>query len=161
MSGAGDEPYSAGEDRPLGGFAGLMGVYAVAVAVGSLVVRRRGGLPERLRTDDLALVSVATHKISRLLAKDPVTSPLRAPFTRFAGTTGPAELKEEVKGIGAQKAMGELVTCPFCLGQWVATALVFGLAIAPRATRMVAATFTVVTAADLLQFAYSAAEKTE
>lgn len=154
-------PYSAGEDRPLRSFVVLMGAYGAVVAAGGLLVRRRGGPPERLRADDLALVAVATHKLSRLVAKDPVTSPLRAPFTRFAGTTGPAELKEQVKGTGAQKAMGELLTCPFCIGQWVATAMVFGLALAPRATRMVAGTFTVLTAADFLHFAYSAAEKLE
>jgi hypothetical protein len=28
--------------------------------------------------------------------------------------------------------MGELLTCPFCLGQWVATGLIFGLVLAPR-----------------------------
>lgn len=157
----GGDPYSPNDDRPLRSFIELMAAYGAAVAVGSREVRRRGGLPERFRAEDLALVAVATHKISRLLAKDPVTSPLRAPFTRFAGTTGPAELKEDVKGVGAQKALGELVTCPFCLGQWVATAMVFGLVLAPRPTRMVASVFSVLTAADLLQFAYAAAEKAE
>ena len=38
---------------------------------------------------------MATHKLSRIIAKDPVTSPLRAPFTTFEGTSGPAELAEE------------------------------------------------------------------
>src|SRR6266568_6180594 len=50
----------------------------------------------------------------RLITKDPVTSPLRAPFTVFEGQEGQAELKEEVRGHGARKAVGELVTCPFC-----------------------------------------------
>lgn len=37
-----------------------------------------------VRSEDLrqvALSAAAVHKLSRLLAKDPVTSPLRAPFT--------------------------------------------------------------------------------
>ena len=38
-------------------------------------------LPERMPVGDLALVTVATHKLSRLVAKDRVTSTLRAPFT--------------------------------------------------------------------------------
>ncbi len=150
--------YRQGEDRPLGSFVGIMAAYAGAVAVGGLAARRRG-LPPHVAASDLALVSVATHKVSRLLAKDPVTSPLRAPFTRFAGTSGEAELREEVRGTGVRKAMGELVTCPFCLGQWVATGFVFGLVLAPRATRLVASTFTALTAADFLQFAYAAAEE--
>lgn len=150
--------YRHGEDRPLGAFLGVMAAYAVAAGGGGLLVRRRG-IPDGVSFGDLALVSVATHKLSRLLAKDPVTSPLRAPFTRFAGTSGEAELAEEVRGTGARKAMGELITCPFCLGQWVATGLVLGLALAPRATRLFASVFTALTAADFLQLAYAAAEQ--
>lgn len=40
-------------------------------------------LPERLSAQDVVLAGVATHKLSRLIAKDNVTSFLRAPFTRF------------------------------------------------------------------------------
>ncbi len=54
--------------------------------------RSRRDLPHGYSAADFALVSVATHKLSRLLAKDPVTSPLRMPFTRFEGTSGEAEL---------------------------------------------------------------------
>jgi hypothetical protein len=152
--------YASGEDRPLRAFAGLMAAYATAVGAGALFVRHRSRpLPDRIGLTDVALLSVATFKVSRLLAKDPVTSPLRAPFTEFAGTTGPAELKEEVRGTGARKAVGELVTCPFCIGQWVATALAFGLLLAPRATRLVATVFTCLTAADFLQFAYATTEE--
>ena len=55
-----------------------------------------------------------------------MTSPLRAPFTVYQGQEGPAELKEEVRGKGAQKAVGELITCPFCIDMWVATGLMAG-----------------------------------
>jgi hypothetical protein len=81
-----------------------------------------------------------------------VTSPLRAPFTRYEGPGGPAEVNEAVRGHGARHAMGELVTCPFCVGQWVATGFAFGLLLAPRVTRQVAATFSALEAADFLQF---------
>ena len=154
------EEYSNGEERPLGSYAAVLGVYGLVVAGLAGVVRLTGRrLPRRIGPYDLVLVAVATHKVSRQLAKDPVTSPLRAPFTRFAGTTGPAELKEEVRGTGLRKAVGELITCPFCLGQWVATAFVFGLVLAPRVTRLVAATFSVLAGSDLLQFVYARAEQ--
>ncbi len=152
--------YAGGEERPLGSYAGLMGAYGAMVVVLAALVRRRGrGLPERIHLGDLALLSVATHKISRLLAKDPVTSPLRAPFTRFAGTSGDAELADEVRGTGPRKAVGELVTCPFCLAQWVATGFAFGLVLAPRATRLTAGVFTMVTGAELLHFAHAGAQQ--
>ena len=74
--------YESDADRPLGGYAMTMTVYAsVAGAVAN-----------------------------------PVTSPLRAPFTAYQDTSGPAELQEEVRGSGAQKTVGEHITCPFCTG---------------------------------------------
>src|SRR5437588_806235 len=100
------------------------------------------------------LMGGATHKGSRLLAKDAVTSPLRAPFTRYAGPSGDAELGEEVRGTGVQHSVGELVSCPFCLSIWVATGFAAGQVFAPRLTRLVAATFTAVTVADVLQLCY-------
>jgi len=152
------DAYRHGEDRPLASLLAIMAAYVAFAGGGGLAVRRRG-VPDGVGAGDLALVAVATHKLSRLLAKDPVTSPLRAPFTRFAGTSGEAELAEEVRGTGPRKAVGELVTCPFCLGQWVATGFVVGLALAPRGTRLVASMFTALTAADFLQLAYAAAEQ--
>lgn len=152
------DAYRGGEELPLGGFVGALGVYALVVGAGAAAVRHKG-LPDRISWSDVALVSVATHKLSRRVAKDSVTSPMRAPFARFKGTGGPAELQEEARGAGARKAIGELLTCPFCLGQWVATGFAFGLVLAPRATRLVATIFTTSAAADLLQLAYASAEK--
>ena len=150
------DSYAPNDERPLGGFLAAVGTYGAVVATGALVARSRGvKLPERVAISDIALIAVATYKVSRLLSKDPVTSPFRAPFTRFAGTTGPAELKEEVRGTGVQKAIGELVTCPFCLGQWVGTGFMFGLVARPRATRAVAAVFAAVAGSDFLQHAYA------
>ena len=151
--------YTQGEERPLGSFAALMGAYGATVAALSAAVRVSGReLPERFSGSDLALVTVATHKLARVIAKDPVTSPLRAPFTTFDGTSGEAELAEQVRGSGPRKAIGELVTCPFCLGQWVATGFVFGLVLAPRPTRLAASVFTALTGADVLQLAYAKAQ---
>src|SRR5690606_8159414 len=110
--------------------------YAAVVGGMGLVLRNRR-LPERIDPQDIALVALATHKLSRLVSKDPVTSPLRAPFTRFRGVSGPSELREEVRGHGSRHAVGELLTCPFCLSQWIATGFVFGLVVAPRPTRLV------------------------
>ena len=91
--------YAQGEERPLGGYLLLMAAYGAGVLGLSGLVRRSGrGLPERIGVADLALIGVATHKCARLLAKDPVTSPLRAPFTTFKSTSGPAELQEEPRG---------------------------------------------------------------
>jgi hypothetical protein len=148
-----------GADRPLRPFAGLMAAYAGAVVGVAALAARRRKLAERTSVGDLALYGVATFRLARILAKDPITSPIRAPFTKLEGTTGPAELKESVQGEGWRHAIGELVTCPFCLGQWVSTGFVFGGMFFPRFTRAVAATFAVHAASDALQFAYSNLER--
>src|ERR1700757_3298913 len=86
------DSYADGADLPLGSFAMFMAAYVAAVVSLGFVVRRSGRrLPERFNWSDVVLMSFATHKIARLVAKDPVTSPVRAPFTRFSGTSGPAE----------------------------------------------------------------------
>jgi hypothetical protein len=117
-------------------------------------------LPERPAAADIALIAVATHKLSRLLAKDAVTSPLRAPFTRYAEPAGAAELNEEVRdqGSSVRHGIGELVTCPFCLALWVATGLTSGLVLAPRLTRLAATTLTATAVSDFLQMAYDVAK---
>jgi len=153
------EGYAPGKDRPLAGYAALMGLYGAAVTAGAVAVRRRGRPLPEVRPFDLALIGVATHKLARRVSKDSVTSPLRAPFTRYEGVAGPAELKEGVRGSGIRKAVGELVSCPFCLSQWAATGFVFGLLTAPRATRWVASVFASLALADFLQFAYAWAEQ--
>ncbi|MFF4648456.1 DUF1360 domain-containing protein [Streptomyces sp. NPDC001380] len=145
--------YAGESDHPLGGYAGAMGVYAASVAALAGAARLSGRPLPSPTPWDLVVCTGATHRLSRLLTKDPVTSPLRMPFTRFLGTTGPAELKEEVRGSGARKAIGELLTCPFCAGMWIATGLSAGLVFAPRATRLAAFALTALTGSDLLHFA--------
>ena len=100
-------------------------------------------------------MSVATHRLSRILAKDPVTSPLRAPFTRYTGTSGPAEVSEETRGTGLRHSTGELLSCTFCLAQWVATGYAAGLVFLPDLTRLTGATMTAVAGADALHLLYT------
>jgi hypothetical protein len=148
--------YAQGEPRPLGGLLGAMSVYGAVVGAGAAAVRAsRKQLPDRVPLGDAVLLTIATFRAARTIAKDPVTSPLRAPFTTFQGTSGEAEVAEEIREHGGVKhAIGELITCPFCLAQWVGTAFVFGYVAAPGATRLAALTMTTVAGADVLQFAY-------
>ncbi|WP_051516046.1 DUF1360 domain-containing protein [Candidatus Blastococcus massiliensis] len=150
--------YTDGEPRPLGADLGAMGVYAGLVSAAAAAVRASGKeLPERIPFGDAALLTVATFRLARRIAKDPVTAPVRAPFVRFEGPSGHAEVAEEVREHGGVKhAVGELLTCPFCLAQWVGTGFVFGYVAAPKATRLAALTMTMVAGSDVLQFVYDA-----
>jgi hypothetical protein len=148
------------DERPLRGYLGVLGAFGATAAAAAGLARLTGhSLPERLPIGDVALLSIATHKLSRLLAKDAVTSPLRAPFTRVEGPAGEAELNESPRGHGVQHAVGELITCPFCLAVWISGGLSAGLVLAPRLTRLVMATATAVAASDFLQLAYDSGKK--
>jgi hypothetical protein len=154
--------YAPHEHRPLDGYLVAMGAFGVLA--GSLAAAAKLGgrpLPERPATADVVLIAIATHKLSRLLAKDSVTSPLRAPFTRYTEPGGAAEVNEEVRdgGSSVRHGIGELVTCPFCLAVWVSTGLTGGLVLAPRLTRLAATTLTATAVSDFLQLAYSIAKE--
>jgi len=135
-------------DAPLAGYAALLATY------GTLLV---GFLGWRARTHArspspgrLLLYAIATHKIARILTRDQVAAPLRAPFVRVERRAGRGEVVERARGHGIRRAVGQLLTCPFCTGPWVAGTLLAGDAAAPQATRFVASVFAVVTGADLL-----------
>ncbi|MCW2987159.1 MAG: hypothetical protein JWM24_97 [Solirubrobacterales bacterium] len=147
------------ERPPLLAYAVLMSIFNALFATALFAAKRRGrALPERPQPGDVALIGVASHKLSRLIAKDKVTSPLRAPFTELEGRGGPAELEESSRGSGARRAIGELLICPYCLDLWVVAVFSVGLLLAPRMTRFLAAVFTALTISDFLQIAYKAAE---
>jgi hypothetical protein len=150
--------YAPHEHRPLDGYVVAMGAFGALAASFAAAAKVTGRpVPERVSTQDVVLISIATHKLSRLLAKDSVTSPLRAPFTRYTEPGGAAEVNEEVRDQGSpiRHSIGELVTCPFCLAVWVATGLTGGLVLAPRLTRLAATAMTATAVSDFLQLSYS------
>jgi hypothetical protein len=152
--------YADPEERPpLLPYLGFMGIFGALLTAALAVAKRQGReLPNRVPAGQLLLIGTASHKLSRLVSKDKVTSPLRAPFTELEGKGGPAEFDERSRGTGARKAIGELLICPFCLGLWVIAAFSVGLLFAPRVTRFVASLFAALTISDFLQIAYKAAE---
>ncbi|MGN6201599.1 MAG: DUF1360 domain-containing protein [Solirubrobacterales bacterium] len=154
------EGYAAPEERPpLLSYLTFMSIFGTLVAAALAVAKRQEReLPESVSAGQLLLIGTASHKLSRIVAKDKVTSPLRAPFTELEGKGGPAEFEERSRGTGVRKAIGELLICPFCLGLWVIAAFSVGLLFAPRVTRFIASLFAALTISDFLQIAYKAAE---
>ena len=148
------EGYSKTE-RPLGGYAVLVGVFTVALSgiLASTVTKSEDEAPE-LSWSDLLLLGVATHKLSRIVTKDLVTSPFRAPFVKFKKSAGAGEVEEEARGEGLQEAVGDLITCPYCIAPWLASALVFGFQRAPRTTRVLSGIFCITAASDFLNQLY-------
>jgi hypothetical protein len=161
-----DEPAGPRAPDRIHGYLSVAGVFLGLCAVGSVLVglvrptpvvapaRRRGQ-----EWSDLLLVGLATHRLSRLLTKDRVTTPLRAPFTEYEGPGAPGEVNERPVGTGIRRSVAELLSCPFCISVWVATAASFGLHLAPRPTRFVLTTAGAVSIADTLQYVSTGLEQ--
>lgn len=149
-------PFSgyASSQQPLGGYIVLATAFATALAAGVTSAQRRGRLPEDIGTKDIVVMGMATHKIARLLTKDAVTSFARAPFVRLEERSGSNSLKENPRGTGLRRSIGELISCPECAGQWVASGLIVGLVHAPRVTRLLGALYASLAIGDMMQFVY-------
>ena len=150
-------------DKPvaMSGHAALTAIFNGSVAAFALAQRRSGRqLPEHVPAGDLVLLSIGTYKLSRLIAKDRVMSFARAPLTRLKGESErPGEVSEEPRGSGMRHAVGELLVCPYCLGQWVGTGFLVTYLRDPRLARTIASAFTIVAGSDLLQEAWVAVDK--
>jgi hypothetical protein len=129
------------DERPLPEYAALTGVFGAVLGGFLLVARRR--LPERVGFGDVIRIGLASYKIGRLIAKEEVASFVRAPVTQDEETTEP-------KPEGFERVLGELVTCPYCIGLWVASGLSYSLVLLPRQTRLVTTIFGAQAVADFL-----------
>ena len=142
------------EEQLLTEYATLLGFFLTSTAVLTGISVQQHRLPRKFGLLDLALLGIATHKLSRIVAKDRITSILRAPFVSYIRSAGAGEVEEEPRGRGFQRGIGHLISCPYCMAPWCATALSFGLLFAPRVTRFFAGILISVTASDFLHRAY-------
>jgi hypothetical protein len=149
------------DPQPLAGYAALLTTYGIGAMAACLLLFEQRKSVRRINLRKLALMAIATEHLSRTIAKDSITSPLRAPFARFVEPIGDGEVNEEVIGTGLRRAIGELITCPFCLAQWVATALVAGSLAVPNFTAAVTTVSTLARASDYLQFVYDRAKNND
>lgn len=132
----------------------MLALYLASVGGLMRIVIQKDLLPKRESLLDLVLLGVATHKLSRIVAKDRITSILRAPFVNYIRSAGAGEVEEEPRGRGLQRGIGQLISCPFCMAPWCATALGFGFIFAPRVARFLAGILVTVAFSDFLHRAY-------
>ena len=155
------EHYDDQGEVPLGGYAALASVFAASAGTFAVLARRRGvRLPEEMPPWDVALLGAGAYKASRVLTRDKITSFVRAPFTRRAGEGEASEVMDEPRGSGFRRAVGDLVSCPFCTAAWTAGALVGSYAVSPRLTRLVCGGLGALTVADWLQYAWTWTQQT-
>ena len=138
---------------PYGSYAAIMATFGGLLATAGALGRWLDRDPQCQTPLDLAVLGLATFKASRTLARDEVTSFLREPFVRGRAHTGEGE--EPVQG-GMEQAIGELVTCPRCVGTWIAAGLASTQILAPRFGRLLTWSLGAAAANDFLQAGFSA-----
>jgi len=72
------------EEQLLAEYATLLGFYLASVVVLTGIAADQNRLPRKFSLLDLALLGIATHKLSRIVAKDRITGILRAPFVFYS-----------------------------------------------------------------------------
>jgi hypothetical protein len=133
------------ETKPLHEYATLTAVFTGVL--GGFLAVGGGRLPERVGWSDVARIGLASYKVGRLVARERVTKFVRAPVTQDEEATEP-------EPTGWRRALGELVTCPHCVGLWTSAGFSYGIVLFPRQTRFVTAIFGAQAIADFLNTAY-------
>ena len=138
---------------PYRAYAAIAGTFAGGLAAAGVLGRLLDRDPQCQTALDLVVLSAATFKAARTLARDEVTSFLREPFVRGHAHEGD---EEPVESGDLQQAIGELVTCSRCVGTWAAAGLAATQVLAPRFGRLVTWSLAAAGANDFLQAGFAA-----
>ena len=130
-------------------YATIAGAFLGSLAIVAALSRRT----PPSRTLDFFVLAAATFKVSRTLSRERVGSFVRQPFVEGDADTGE---DEQPAGTGFQRAIGELVTCPRCLGTWSAAALASAQMLSPRFGRLLTWSLGASAANDFLQAGFAA-----
>ena len=148
------EGYQAPEEVPVFAYAALMGAYALTFAGLYHLATKDGRKLEKPKGLDLALLTIASYKLSRVVTMSFIGTPVRAAFAKRGKSLKGGEVQDEARGEGIQRAVGNLVTCPFCFSVWSTTFFMFGYTIAKQATTQAAYVMSVAAAGDFLHLGY-------
>jgi hypothetical protein len=138
---------------PHGSYAAIAATFTVGLGAAAAVARRLHREPRKLTALDFVTLAAATFKASRTLSRERVASFVRQPFVEGEASTGE---DERPAGEGLQRAIGELVTCPRCVGAWSAAALASSQVVAPRFGRLLTWSLGAAGVNDFLQASFNA-----
>jgi hypothetical protein len=112
-----------------------------------LIPLRLGASPSLF---DFVLLAFATIRLGRMVAYDRVMEPFRAPFTKTVPDKSGVGKTVISRGTGVRCSIGQLISCPICIGTWIAAGLVYGLYTFPGPTRVFIIISAVVGLAEML-----------
>lgn len=132
------------EPRPQD-YATLNLVHSALLAATAVLAGRRG-VKDPLTTGDMAQLTLATFAIAKAVSREKIGRWVREPFV-----DGDARDAQVPVGGGLRRAVGELVTCPRCVGAWSALSLVALRTASPAAGHVATTVFASAGANDFLQ----------
>jgi Protein of unknown function (DUF1360) len=138
---------AATDHAPQGAYAAIMGTFAAGLAGAALLANALGREPRENGALDLVVLSLATFKTARTIARDDVAGFIREPFV---------EDDEPVETGDLRQAVGELVTCSRCIGTWIAGGLTATQIVAPRFGRVLTWSLAAAGANDAFQAGFAA-----
>jgi hypothetical protein len=134
-------------ERPLGTYLLLTASFnALAWSFAALL-----GAKRRAPLYDVCLLGTATHQISTIVTTDRVTRTLRTPFVEETPSGG-----EKPKSHGPKRALGELMTCPYCMAPWIAAGMTGLYFVSPNTTRAFSTIMSVAAISTFLSRGYAA-----
>jgi Protein of unknown function (DUF1360) len=147
------DPSRTDKAPPYRAYATIMGTLCGGLALAGGVARLLGRDPRDHTFLDFAVLSAASYKAARTIARDEVTSFVREPFVEGHAHEGG---EEPVHTGDMQQAIGELVTCSRCVGTWTAAGLAATQVIAPRFGRLLTWSLAAAGVNDFLQASFAA-----
>jgi hypothetical protein len=126
-------------------FLGLIGVLAAGV-------ERKAGWVKitNITVFDFILLVLATTRLGRMIAFDRIMDPFRMPFTRVVEDNSGEGKTVIPRGNGFRQAIGQLISCPICVGTWAAALLTAALLVFPDGTRVFLYALGAVSAAEIM-----------
>jgi hypothetical protein len=140
------------EQPPYEAYATIMGIFVGGLGLAGIAARALDRNPACQTPLDLVVLSAASFKAARTIARDEVTSFLRDPFVKGDAHEGD---EEPIESGDYRQAIGELVTCSRCGGTWAAAALVTTQILAPRFGRLLTWSLAAAGANDFLQAGFA------
>lgn len=125
------------EKRAYRAYSLITAVYFVFFTLLASLTHRAKRKKTNVTGADLALLGLATYRLSRVISYDRVTQYLRSPFVETGQGAPQIEgTREEPKGEGLQRAIGQLLTCAYCSSVWAGTFNSALFLLSPRVGRL-------------------------
>jgi hypothetical protein len=144
-------PVSQTPTKPID-YAALSAGYGALTGALLVAARARGSDP--VRPGELPVMGLATFALAKLIAKEKVDAWVREPF--LEERVGDDGVQRRPKGRRLRYAVGELLSCPRCVGSWSALGLVGLRVLRPREAQVVLPVFALAAANDWLQAGFTA-----